>query len=194
MYEILNYSISKSKWTKKPALLGATLTEKCPSWPGTIVTICMSYKKHGISHDQLEEFGKGHKETRVHMSYQHLRILHAGILLAWVMRASRGRTSSDNGWPETTLKLILLPKIPDYGKATLLDSLTLLFSTQGAPSQGSLLLPHHVCVLWHFCMLDKSQLAGPRRGSPYLQEFFLYKWFVGRQIAIKSKLCQGLCF
>ena len=98
IHENLNYSISKSKWTKKPALLVATLTEKCPSWPGTTVTICMSYKKHGTRNHQLEEFGKGQKETRVHMSYQHLRILHAGILLAWVMPASPGRISSDNGW------------------------------------------------------------------------------------------------
>ena len=51
---------------------GSTLTGNLPPWPGIVVTICMSCilqqevlvrNMELTSHHQLEEFGKGQKET-----------------------------------------------------------------------------------------------------------------------------------
>lgn len=58
-----------------------------PPWPGTKVTTCMSYFTTGgpvrnmelKSHHQLEEPGKGQKETPVLMSHQPSRIFLAEI-------------------------------------------------------------------------------------------------------------------
>ena len=59
------------------------------------------------SHHQLEEFGKGQKDTPVHMSYQPPRILLPGTHLVWAMCTPLGGTLSQNDWPETTWTLIL---------------------------------------------------------------------------------------
>ena len=56
---------------------------------------------------RIQESPEG--ETPVHMSYQPPRILLTGIHLGWAMFAPPVRTLSQNDWPETTQKLILLP-------------------------------------------------------------------------------------
>lgn len=130
---------------------------------------------------------KGQKETRVHMSYQHLRILHAGILLP----EDAGATRKDFEWrwlatdnPEIN-PITINPRLQG---ATLRIPLTLLFPLPRPPfPRKSLASSSPVCPLTiHFCMLDKSPLSGPRRGSSPVT-VFLIQIICRKAIAINSK-------
>ena len=109
------------------------------------------------------------KKTPVHMSYQHPRMLLAGIHLGWAMRTQPGRTLSQNDWPETTQEIIPSYKTQDrepQGRPVLLGPHTLLLSAQ-APLPNKVSLSARVSP-WtiHFSVLDKSPLLCPGRGSP----------------------------
>ena len=106
------------------------------------------------SHHQ-PEFQKGQKETLTYMSYQHARILLAGIHLGSVMRVPPGRTLNQNDWPMTTQKLILLPKIcKPPSRVALLGSLQFnlvqslsrvqLFATPWTVAHQASLSHHHL--------------------------------------------------
>ena len=103
-----------------------------------------------ISLHQLEEFGKGQKETPCFRP--HPRILLSDIHLGWTRRAPPGRTLSQNDWLKTIQKLIPSPWNPRLVKW---QSCSPGFPYSpalhpGALSQWNLLLFQHMCLLGQF--------------------------------------------
>ena len=127
------------------------------------------------SHHQPEEFGKGEKETPVHMSYQPPRILLAGIHLCRVMHAPLGSTVSQNDWPETTQKLTHHRKTQDCeprGRAVLLGSLTWLLSTRvPLPNKVSCFVTTCVSLGNSFPSVRQEPTLGLWKGDLFLQHF-----------------------
>ena len=116
-----------------------------------------------ISHHELEELGKGQKETPRVLA--HPSILLAGIHLGWTRHAPPGRTLSQNDWLKTTWKLTPSPQNP----AELFSWVPLPYcSPPGCPFPiKSLALSAHVSPqTTHFWELDKNLLSGPGRGPP----------------------------
>ena len=88
--------------------------QNCLPWPGTIVTICMSYLTTG---------GPGKKyrakklipTKRIQEILKEERRCQCNVLLTsqnppgWVMHVPAGRTLSQSDWPEKTQKLTELP-------------------------------------------------------------------------------------
>ena len=86
-------------------------------WPGTRVTMCMSYittggPGQGQGTNKLPPTQRVWERIKGESRGQAIcppRILLAGIHLGWGMRVSPGRTLSHGDWPETTRKLIPPP-------------------------------------------------------------------------------------
>ena len=106
-----------SNWTEliSMKLLGEAHWLNCPPWPGSIVTIGMSYftvgspgKEHGLNKPpptgRVWERSKGN----VNVSYHLPEILLSGIHLG-TRCAPPGRTLSQSDWPKTTWKLMWSP-------------------------------------------------------------------------------------
>ena len=119
-----------------------------------------------ISHYQLEEFGKGHKETPHVLPPP--RILLSGIHLGWTRCARPGRTLSQ----KDLLKTNLITIKPEAGShvAELFSWVPLPYcSPPRCPFPvKSLALSAHVSP-WtiHFQVLDKSPVSGPGRCPPF---------------------------
>ena len=101
------------QWLRR-AGVGGNMDWNHPPWPGTTVTICMSYfmtrgpdKEYGTDKPPSTGRIRGQVKRRHQsiMSYKPPRILLAGIHLDWAMCAPSGRRLSKNDHPETTWKL-----------------------------------------------------------------------------------------
>ena len=153
-------------------LLGEPPTWNHLPWPGPIVTTCMSYPKQEVlvrnveltSYHQPREFSRGLKE-RGDVSLYVLPTSQTpltGINLGWTICITRKdpeseRLTRDNlETNPTTIK----PETKAARQSSPADSLPLALCP-GAPSQESLLLCQHVCLLRQsISELEKSPLLG----------------------------------
>ena len=148
-----------------------------PPWPGTIVTICMSYfmtggpgKEHGTNKlpptGRVQERSKG--DTTCPTTSQNPSLWHP----SWQNKACTTRKDSESEWlakdnPETN-PIIIKPETSSR-VAELFFWVPLPYcSPPGCPFPiKSLALSAHVSPQTiHFRVLDKSPVLGPGRGPP----------------------------
>ena len=121
-----------------------------------------------ISLHQLEEFGKGQKETLYVQPPP--RILLSVIHLGWTRRASPGRTESE--WlAKDNLKtnpITIKPKTVSHVTEQFSWVLLPYCSPLGCPfpMKSLALLAHVSPQTIHLWVLDKSPVSGPGRGPP----------------------------
>ena len=128
-----------------------------------------------ISHHQLEEFGKGQKETPCVRSLP--RIPLASIHLSWAMRVPPGKTelewlAKDN--PETN-PMTIKPETASHVAEQFSWVPLPCCSPPGCPFLiKSLALSAHVSPQTiHFWVLDKSPVSGPGRGPSSCNRIFM---------------------
>ena len=101
------------QWLRRAGVRGNTDWNH-PPWPGSTVTICMSYfmtrgpdKEYGTNKPPSTGriWGQVKRRHQSIMSYKPPRILLAGIHLGWAMRAPSWRRLSQNDCPKTIRKL-----------------------------------------------------------------------------------------
>ena len=166
--KILIYMSGEAHWLKPPTLARhhsnfawVVLWQEVLVWNTELTSL-----------HQLEEFGKGQKETP-HVRPP-LRILLCGIHLGWTRCASPGRTLSQNDWLKTTRKVI--------PSANYVTEQCYGFPSPPALHAGafpvkSLALSAHVSPQTvHFQGLDKSPVLGPQRGPPSCNTMTATSW------------------
>ena len=157
-------------------LLGEAHWLNCPPWPGSIVTICMSYftigspgKEHRLTKPlQLEEFGKGQKEMlRVLPPPRNPSHWHP----SWP-KVCTTRKDPESEWlakenPETNL-ITLKPEAANHVAEQFswvpLPSCSL--PSCPFPIKSLALLARVSTWAVHFWVLDKNPVLGPGRVSP----------------------------
>ena len=157
-----------------------------PPWPGTAVTICMSYfmtrgpdKEYGTNKPPSTGriWGQVKRRHQSIMSYKPPRILLAGIHLGWVMHVPPGRTLNQSDWDlsvsvsnnRETSPIIIKPKTASHvvEQSSWVPLLCCSLPRHPFPIKSLVLSARVSPWTIHFWVLGKKPLLGPGRGPPF---------------------------